>query len=80
MFIQIKPIRILIIILTVADLRGGARDAHPPLSQDFFIFMQFSRKIRQIVGWRPPLGLAHTPLGNPGSATDFNIFSYFNFQ
>ena len=38
---------------TVADLRGGARDA--PLAQNFFIFMQFSGKIGQIIGWRPPL-------------------------
>ena len=45
----------------VADLRGNARDARlPPLGQNFFIFMQFSGKIRQIVGWfPPPLGLAH---------------------
>ena len=32
--------------------------------------MQFSGKIDQIIGWRPPLGLAPPPLGNPGSATD----------
>ena len=32
--------------------------------------MQFSGKIGQIIGWRPPLGLAPPPLGNPGSATD----------
>ena len=43
----------------------------PPLTQNFFIFMQFSGKIGQIIGWRPPppLGLAPPPLGNPGSAT-----------
>ena len=34
---------------TVADLRGGARDA-PPLAQNFFIFMQFLGKIGQIIG------------------------------
>ena len=28
---------------SVADLRGGAREA-PPLGQNFFIFMQFSGK------------------------------------
>ena len=40
--------------------KGGCQGrAPPPLSQNFFIFMQFSGKIRQIVGWRPPLGLAH---------------------
>ena len=34
--------------------KGGARDARPPLAQNFFIFMQFSAKIGQIIGWRPP--------------------------
>ena len=55
----------------VADLRGRARGTctPPPLAQNFFIFMQFSGKIGQIIGWRPPLGLAPPPLGNPGSAT-----------
>ena len=58
-------------VTAVADLRG-APGTRPPLSQNFFIFMQFLRKIRQIVGWRPPLplGLAHPPLGNPRSATE----------
>ena len=41
----------------------------PPLAQNFFIFMQFVEKIGQIIGWRPPLGLAPPPLGNPGSVT-----------
>ena len=31
--------------------------------------MQFSGKISQIIGCRPPLGLAPPPLGNPGSTT-----------
>ena len=54
----------------MADLRGGARPSRPPLAQNFFIFVQFSGKIGQIIGWRPPLlGLAPPPLGNPGSAT-----------
>ena len=54
----------------VADLGGGReRRAPPPLAQNFFIFMQFSGKIGQIIGWRPPLGLVPPPLGNPGSAT-----------
>ena len=53
----------------VADLRG-ARPPRPPMAQNFFIFMQFSGKIGQIIGWRPPLGLAPPPLGNPGSATE----------
>ena len=38
----------------VADLRG-ARGTHPPfLAQNFFVFMQFSGKIGQIIGWCPP--------------------------
>ena len=50
--------------------KGGASLAPPPLAQNFFIFMQFSGKIDQIIGWRPlPLGLVPPPLGNPGSAT-----------
>ena len=55
---------------TVADLRGREGRVPSPLAQNFFIFMQFSGKIGQIIGWRPPsLGLAPPPLGNPGSAT-----------
>ena len=45
---------------TLADLFGGARDASPP-AQNVFIFMQFSGKKGQIIGWRP--------LENSGSAT-----------
>ena len=48
----------------------GAQKTPAPSAQNFFIFMQFSGKIGQIIGWRPPLGLAPPPLGNPGSATD----------
>ena len=32
----------------------GARGRAPPLAQNFFIFMQFSGKIGQIISWRPP--------------------------
>ena len=31
--------------------KGGARDAHTPLGQNFFFFMQFLGKIGQIIGW-----------------------------
>ena len=55
--------------LTVADLRGRKGRAPPPLAKNVFIFMHFLGKIGQIIGWRPPLGLAPSPLGNPGSAT-----------
>ena len=37
------------------------------VSRNFFIFMQFSGKIYQILGWRPISGVG-TPLWNPGSA------------
>ena len=50
----------------------GARDARPlPLGQNFFIFMQFSGQIGQIVCWRTPPVLRgwRPPLGNPGSTT-----------
>ena len=50
----------------------------PPLGQNVFIFMQFSGKIRQIVGWRPPLGLTHPPLGNPRSATELSNMTVKN--
>ena len=40
---------------SIGGSRGGARDATPPpRAQNFFIFMQFSGKIGQIIGWRPP--------------------------
>ena len=38
----------------------------PPPAQNVFIFMQFSEKIGQIIGWRPQSW--RLPLGNPGSA------------
>ena len=46
--------------LTVADLRGGTRDARPPPppgGPNFFNFMQFLGKYGKIVCWRPPLGV-----------------------
>ena len=50
--------------------RGGRGASNVPLpDQNFFIFMQFSGKIAQIIGWRPPLGDLAPTLGNPGSAT-----------
>ena len=44
-----------LLLTTVADIRGGARDA-PPLAQNFLIFMQFWGKIGQIIGWLPLWG------------------------
>ena len=35
----------------------------PPRAQSFFIFMQFSGKIGQIIGWRPPTGVGTPPSG-----------------
>ena len=37
----------------VADLRGARGTRAPPV-HNFFIFMQFSGKIGQIIGWHPP--------------------------
>ena len=54
----------------VADLRGHEGRTPLPLGQNFFIFMQFSGKIGQIIGWHPPIGTSAPPLGNPGSATE----------
>ena len=52
----------------VEDPRVSTKDVQP-LAQKFFIFMQFSGKIGQIIGWCLPLEFAPPPLGNPGSAT-----------
>ena len=38
--------------------KGGREGRAPPLAQNFFIFMQFSGKIGQIIGWRPPFGIS----------------------
>ena len=51
------------------DIVGSRAHALPPLVQNFFIFMQFSGKIGQIIGWRSH-GVGASPLENPGSATD----------
>ena len=40
--------------LSVADLRGGARDVRPPGGRNSFNFMQFLWKFGEIVCWRPP--------------------------
>ena len=60
--------------IPLADV-GGARDTRPP-APNFFIFMQFSGKIGQIIGWCPLWGW-RTPLGIPGSGTAFScsVFS-----
>ena len=57
---------------------GGPRGRQgrvPPLSPNFFVFMQFSGKIDQNNRLAPPTsGLAPHPLGNPESATaEFNV-------
>ena len=57
-------------LLAVADPRGAWEIHTPALGQDFFIFMQVLGENGQIIGWHPPQGLAHPPLGNPVSATD----------
>ena len=52
---------------SVAYQRGGREGRGPPLAQNFFIFMQFSGKIDQIIGWRPPSGVSAP---SPGAAID----------
>ena len=57
-------------INTLADLRGGAGDAPPPMGAKISSFScSFRRKLTKIIGWRPPQELAPPPRGNPGSAT-----------
>ena len=51
------------------DLHSKILDGSP-LGPIFFIFMQFSVKVCQIMGWYPfGVGVPHQ--GNPGSATGF---------
>ena len=50
-------------------IQGGARDALPPLDSISSIFMQFSAKISQIIGFWPKLRGWRSHLENPGSAT-----------
>ena len=57
--------------LSVADLRGGARDARAP-GPNSFNFMQFLGKFGKIICWRPLGELAPPPWGNPGSATAYD--------
>ena len=51
---------------SLADPRGGARDARPPWGPNSFIFMQFSAKMWKIIAI---LGVGAPPGENPGSAT-----------
>ena len=53
---------------TVADLGGRSWQAPPPSDQNFLNFMGFFRKCINILGWRPPKGLAPPPMTSPGSA------------
>ena len=54
---------------TVADLRGGARDARPPGPNFLRFHAVFRKNLPNNRLALPPLGLAPPPLGNPGSAT-----------
>ena len=50
-------------LLALADPRGGARDARPPLSvQISSISCSFWGKLAKIIGWRPHLCSWRTPL------------------
>ena len=53
----------------MVDLQGAGGMHAPPLSQNFFIFMQFLGGNWSNRLLAPPLGLAPPPLGNPGSVT-----------
>ena len=44
--------------------------------QNVFIFLQFSGKIGQMVGWRPLL-VVGAPLGNPGSANGDELLCWY---
>ena len=49
---------------TSGGSKGGRKGrAPPPLDPIFFIFMQFSEKNGQIIGWRPPFGVGAPPSG-----------------
>ena len=55
---------------TVADLRGGAGDARPPLGvQILSISCSFWENLTNLYVGAPPGELAPPPRGNPGSAT-----------
>ena len=57
------------LIVSLADPRGGARDARPPWGSKFFHFHAvFGKKLKNnstFGSWRPP------PWGKSGSATEF---------
>ena len=53
----------------VADLKGGARDAHPPGVQILSISYSFWENLAKLYVGAPPGELAPPPRGNPGSAT-----------
>ena len=56
---------------SLADLRAGARDAHPPPpgAQILSISCSFWENLAKSYVGTPPGELAPPPLGNPGSAT-----------
>ena len=59
--------------LCIGGSGEGARKGRvPPPPQFFFIFMQFSRKIRQIIGWRSPW--VGTPSGKSWSRHCFVLY------
>ena len=64
--------------LSVAYLRGGARDTHPG-GPNSFNFMQFFGEIWQNRMLAPPGGLAPPSRGNPGSATVYITVALFVF-
>ena len=69
-----NAVRVLVMVLYMQmqwRIKGeGARDPNS------FNFMQFLGKFGKIVCWRPPSAgeLAPPPRGNPGSATEMDLF------
>ena len=59
-------------MVSVADLRGGARDAHPPPGAQILSFScSFWEILANLYVGAPPGELTPPPRGNPGSATGF---------
>ena len=61
-------------MVSIRSGRSKGREARPRPGQNFFIVMQFSGKIDQIVDWSPP----PSP-GNPVSTTDLMHLNFTLF-
>ena len=61
-------------ILCSGGSKGGARDAPPSRPKFLYCHAVFGKNEANSRLAPPPLGLAHPPLGNPGSATVMHQF------